>query len=141
MRTRSVWIAIGSLLVSGVQASERRRLGEDARFVPCELGEALANARARQRLGREIDVEPVVARLGLAQAAPEAREARVLDAVREQPEALAAARLDQRAAEQEVDEPRGLARAHAVAQPPRVGRRAQRAQAQAALAHHRDHLL
>src|SRR5262245_25822296 len=135
MRTRSVWICMRvPPWVSAVQPGERRPLREHARLVPRELGEALVHPFAGLEPGRELDVHGMVTRLGLEEPRVEPRETRVVHGAREQAEALAAARLDQRAAEQEVHEAARLAAAHALAQPPGVGRRAQRPQAEPARA-------
>src|SRR5437773_11239633 len=100
----------GSVTCSGMERRERRRGREHGRLVPGELAETRAHTGFGCDRGRELDVGFVVPRLGGEEAAVERHERAIVERVGEQPHALAAPRLDERRAEQRVDQAVGLAR-------------------------------
>src|SRR5205823_12256769 len=96
---------------SGMEPRERRRGREHGRLAPGELAETRPHTGFGCDRGRELEVGFVVPRLGGEEAAVERHERGIVERVGEEPHALAAPRLDERRAEQRVDQAVGLARA------------------------------
>src|SRR2546426_3043122 len=102
---------VGWAMCSGMQPRDGRRGREHGRLVKGELAEARAHVRLRRDRGRELDVDLVMPRLGGEQPAVERRERGLIERLGQEPHPLAAPRLDQRGAEERVDQALGLARA------------------------------
>src|SRR3989442_8128124 len=101
----------GWAMCSGMEPRDGRRGREHGRLVQGELAEAGAHMRVRGDRPRELDVGLMVPRLGGEEPAVEPREPGVVERLGEEPHALAAPRLDERRAEERVDQALGLARA------------------------------
>src|SRR5207247_5398745 len=109
-RVPAARMRVGWVTCSGMEPRERRRGREHGRRLPGELVETRAHTGFGCDRGRKLDVGFVVPRLGGEQAAVERHERAIVERVGEQPHALAAPRLDERRAEQRVDQAVGLAR-------------------------------
>src|SRR5438552_7229436 len=100
----------GWVMCSGMEPRDGRRGREHGRLVQGELAEARAHTGVRRDRGRELDVGLMVARLGGEEPAVEPRERGVVERLGKEPHAFAAPRLDERGAEERVDQAFGLAR-------------------------------
>src|SRR5579862_4368420 len=124
---------VGFAMSSGMDPRHGRHTREHRRLVPCELGEPGADVGAvRDRLG-ERQVRRVMARLAREETAVERAEIVLCERLRQETQALAAARLDERETEQRVEEARRLVRAHRRHQPLGVRARDETPEAEAPL--------
>src|SRR5439155_8497896 len=126
---------------SGMKPCERRCSREHARLVGGERAEACPYLRLGSDPSREVDVGLMVSCLRGEEPAVEGGERGVVECAREEPHALAASRLDERRAEERVDESLGLVRADRPQELGGIWARHQVTEPDAARGERRQHLL
>jgi aryl-alcohol dehydrogenase-like predicted oxidoreductase len=126
---------------SGVHSAEGRGFGQNRRLVRGELRESPPDIVRGCELPRQVNVDAVVARLGSVQAAVERGQLDVLRRLCEVLHTFAATRLDESAAQQQIDQTLGLRRAHESLESTRVWARALAPKGDITRIEQREHLL